>query len=138
MGEVFVQTFTPHHPSVQAARKLDYDLYFDQEVEFRRELDYPPFTHLVCVTLTGLSEQLVELTARELVRKLKPELAGHVICSDSAPAPLARAKGRYRFQVMLRAPKTREVTAPLRKVLDAFTWPRDVKHVVDVDAVSLM
>ncbi len=138
MGEVFVQTFTPHHPSVQAARRLDYEMMFDQEVEFRRELSYPPFTHLVCITVRGPSEQLVELTCRDLLRRLRPKLAESVICSDPSPAPIARVKGKYRFQVILRAFRTGDMTNPLREVLKGFMWPKDVKHVVDVDALSLL
>ena len=138
MGEVFVQTFTPHHSAVQAARQLNYDMMFDQEVEFRRELSYPPFTHLVCITLSGPSEQLVELTCRELMRQLRPLLSEAVISSDPAPAPIERVKRMYRFQLMLRAPRTKEITTPLRRVLDGFAWPKDVKHIVDVDALSLM
>lgn len=138
MGEVFVQTFTPHHSAIQAARQLNYDMMFDQEVEFRRELSYPPFTHLVCITLSGPSEQLVELTCRELIRRLRPRLSEAVISSDPAPAPIERVKGMYRFQLILRAPRTREITTPLREILHGFVWPKDVKHIVDVDALSLL
>ena len=138
MGEVFVQTFTPSNPSIQAARQQNYDLFYDQEIEFRRELKYPPFSRLVCITLTGPSEPLVELTAKELVRQLQSRLSEEIICSDPAPAPLAKARGNYRYQVMLRGPTAAAVTSPVRRAVEAFTWPRDVKHTVDVDALSLM
>ena len=137
-GEVFVQTFTPFHPAVQAARQLNYELMYDQEIEFRRELLYPPFAHLVCVNLSGSSEQLVSLTATTLVRRLQPLLGENVICSDPTPAPLARAKGKYRFQIMLRAPTTTAITRPLKHINDSFKWPKDVRHSVDVDALSLL
>jgi primosomal protein N' (replication factor Y) (superfamily II helicase) len=138
VGEVIVQTFSPFHPAIQAARRLDYDGFYDQEIEFRRELSYPPFTHLVCITLRGVNEDLVAFTALTLLRKLKPDLAAEVTVGEPTPAPIAKAKGEYRYQVILRAPRTGSVTEPLKALLKKFTWPEAVSWSVDVDAVSLL
>lgn len=138
MGEVIVQTFTPHHPAVQAARNLDYDGFFDQEVEFRRELQYPPFGHLICITLRGVKEELVQFSGVSFVKALQPHLPPTVQLGGPSPAPLAKAKGEYRYQVMLRAPATRQMTDPLKTVLRTFTWPEEVACAVDVDAQSLL
>lgn len=137
-GEVIVQTYTPFHPAIQAARRLDYDAFYDQEIEFRRELAYPPFSHLVCLHLRGANEQKVEFTGRVFVKELTAALTPRVRIAGPLPAPLARAHGLYRYQVLLRAPSTRLITDPLKKVLAAFKWPSDVKWSVDVDAVSLL
>jgi len=137
-GEVIVQTYTPFHPAIQAARQLDYDRFFDQEIEFRRELGYPPFTHLVCVTLKGPVNERVQAAATALAAALRPALDARVVLAGPAPAPLARAKGHYRHQLMLRAPLTRLITDPLKNVLGAFKCPPDVTYAVDVDAIALM
>ncbi|MFH0953070.1 MAG: primosomal protein N' [Verrucomicrobiota bacterium] len=137
-GEVIVQTYTPHHPAVQAARRLDYDGFFDQEIEFRRELTYPPFAHLVCVNLRGPVEERVAFAGNAFAKVLAPALSKDVLLAGPAPAPLARAKGQYRYQIMLRAPRTNSITAPLKKVLKDFKWPDDVTCAVDVDALSLL
>ncbi|MCP4302568.1 MAG: primosomal protein N', partial [Gammaproteobacteria bacterium] len=52
-GEVLVQTYTPHHPAIQFARRMDFDGFCDQELAFRKELFYPPYAHLTCITLRG-------------------------------------------------------------------------------------
>ena len=137
-GEVFVQTFTPHHPAIQAARRLDYTGFIDQEFESRRELSYPPFAHLVVLTMKGVSEQRIQFAGEEFVKQLQPRLGPQVILNGPMPAPLARAKGLYRFQILLRAPLTRQVTDPLRELLGTFKWPNDVECSVDVDALQMM
>ncbi len=137
-GEVIIQTYTPFHPAVQAARRLDYEGFFDQEIEFRKELGYPPFGHLVCLHLQGPGEAKVQFAGEALVRALKPKLPASVKLAGPTPAPLARARGQYRYQVLLRAPSTRSMTAPLKAVLETFKWPEDVRCIVDVDAVSLL
>ena len=138
VGEVIVQTFTPFHAAIQAARRLDYDGFFDQEIEFRRELGYPPFGHLVVITLRGLKEELVQFSGQSFARALQPRLGPDVLLAGPTPAPLARAKGEYRYQLMLRAPTTRSITGPLKEVQKTFTWPEDVAVAVDVDALSLL
>ncbi len=137
-GEVIVQTYTPFHPAIQAARRLDYEGFVDQEIEFRRELSYPPYAHLVCVTMKGLVEEKVSFSSEAFVKALRPELSKAVVLAGPAPAPLARAKGRYRYQVILRAPTTKLITAPLKKTMKTFKWPDGVTCAIDVDAVSLM
>ena len=75
------------------------------------------------------------VTATTLVRRLQPLLSDDVMCSEPTAAPLARAKGKFRFQIMLRAPTTKAITRPLRQVNDSFPWPKEVRHTVDVDAL---
>jgi primosomal protein N' (replication factor Y) len=105
MGEVIVQTFTPFHPSVQAARQLDYELFYDQEIEFRRELAYPPFAHLACITLSGPQEELVALTARTLARRLQPLRGPGGGSGRSAPGPRRPRQGQGQIPLPTHAPR---------------------------------
>jgi primosomal protein N' (replication factor Y) len=136
-GEVIVQTFTPFHPAIQAARQLDFTGFCEQEMEFRRELSYPPFAHLVCLTLRGVVEERVKFAGETFLKALAPKLDAAVVVGAPAPAPLARAEGRHRYQILLRAPRTVQITRPLRDELAAFRWPEDVECLVDVDPQSL-
>jgi len=137
-GEVIVQTSTPFHQAIQAARRLDYDGFCDQENEFRRELGYPPFGHLVCVGIKGMDQVKVTKAAEQFTAQLQPLLSSKVIVSGPAPAPLEKAKGQFRHQIILRAPTTRAITDSLKVVAREFHWPSGVSMVIDVDAVSLM
>jgi primosomal protein N' (replication factor Y) len=137
-GEVIVQTSTPFHQAIQAARRLDYDGFCDQENEFRRELGYPPFGHLVCVGIKGMDQTKVAKAAEQFAAQLQPLLSSQVIVSGPAPAPLEKAKGQFRHQIMLRAPTTKAITESLKVVAREFRWPSGVSVYIDVDAVSLM
>jgi len=133
-----VQTFTPFHAAVQAARRLDYEGFCDKEFEYRRELGYPPFGHLVCVSVKGAARERVEAAVESFAGQLKPLLPATVVLAGPAVAPLERAKGLYRFQMILRAPVTRTILEALKPALRAFRWPAGVSASVDVDAVSVM
>ena len=137
-GEVIVQTYTPFHVAIQAARRVDYEGFCDQELEFRRELSYPPFARLMCMTFRGASEEKVSFYAATVARRVKKTVEDKVIVSDPAPAPLSKAKGQYRYQVMLRSPSARAMTGPVADVLRDIKFPKGMTCSVDVDALSLL
>jgi primosomal protein N' (replication factor Y) len=137
-GEVIIQTYTPFDRAVQAARRTDFEGFCDQEIEFRRELSYPPFSHLVCLTIKGASEQKVCFCSSAFMKKLRQELSRRVMASEPCPAPLSKAKGFYRYQIMLRCPSVKLITEPVRDVLGDFKWPDGISCSVDVDAISLL
>src|SRR5438105_822759 len=70
-GEVFVQSFTPFHPAIQHARRHDFAGFYEQEIEFRKELGYPPFARIALLTLKGRNEQKVQFAAEHLKRELE-------------------------------------------------------------------
>lgn len=137
-GEVIVQTYTPFHVAVQAARRNDYEGFCDQEIEFRRELKYPPFAHLICVTLRGASEEKTAFFSGALADRLRPRLPAEAIVAGPAPAPLARAKGYYRYQIMLRHGSAMPMIRPLKELLRDLRLPKGIACSVDVDAISLL
>jgi len=137
-GEVFVQSFTPFSPSIQHARHHDFDGFWEQEIEFRRQWDYPPFSHLVLIVIRSTHQQRAEFSAQTLHRRLKDALPAGVTLSEPAPAPLEKSHGSYRFHLMLRTRAIQRLSRHLRDVLDKLTFPEDVFVTVDVDAYQLL
>ena len=137
-GEVLIQTYAPFHPAVQSSRNADYDTFFDQEIEMRREMRYPPFTRLTTVLFKGEVELEVDTVSKDFAAQLKAVLPASVRLTGPAPAPLAKAKGMHRAQLMLWAATAREYVAPLRGLLKTFKVPKSVTVSVNVDALSLM
>ena len=135
-GEVFVQTFTPFSPSIQFARHHDFDGFWEQEIEFRRQWEYPPFTHLILIALRSPHQGRAQFSTETLARRLKEDLPPGTILGDPAPAPLEKSHGSFRFQIMLRTRQVQRLTRHIRAVLDKLTFPEDVIVAVDVDATS--
>ncbi|MEI9866058.1 MAG: primosomal protein N' [Limisphaerales bacterium] len=80
-GEVFVQAFTPFHPAIQYARRHDFVGFYDQEIEFREQLKYPPASRVALLTLKGRNEEKVKFSAEHLKQELEKTLG-----SAAAPA----------------------------------------------------
>jgi primosomal protein N' len=57
---------------------------------------------------------------------------------DAMPSPQAKAKGEFRYQILLRATAAQALRHPLRQVVEEFKSVGDVALAVDVDAVRVM
>ena len=77
-GRSLRATFTPFSPSIQYARHHDFDGFWEQEIEFRRQWDYPPFTHLVLIVVRSAHQARAEFSAETLHRRLKEALPAGV------------------------------------------------------------
>ena len=135
-GEVIVQTFTPHSPSIQYARRHDFDGFCEQEMEFRRHFQYPPFAHCAVLTARSNHERRAEFTLQTLHLRLQENLPAGVLLGDPLPSPLVKAHGQFRFQLMLRSPRARPLTRHVQAVLARTTLPEDVTVVFDMDAIN--
>ena len=137
-GEVIVQTFTPEHPAIKAACSMDYTRFLEQELAQRRELCYPPFARLMNIVLESMNEELLAEQAALFAENLRGTLTKDVLVSGPAPAPLARIKGKYRYQILLRARSASAMNLPVKTVVREFKLPRGVSVAVDMDALSLL
>jgi primosomal protein N' (replication factor Y) len=104
-GRVVIQTFLPQHYAVALAQTHDYPRFYREEIARRRPHGWPPFRELVQLAFTGRRAQSVEHAAHALAG-----LAKTVPCDDPseavevlgpAPAPLARIRDEFRWQLLL-------------------------------------
>ncbi|MBU6398790.1 MAG: primosomal protein N' [Verrucomicrobia bacterium] len=139
-GEVIVQAFTPFHPAIQFARRHDFDGFYEQEIEFRQQLHYPPLSRMALLTLRGRNEDKVKFTADYVRRELdqaRDSVPG-LIVAGPGPAPLQRAETYYRYQIMLRTGQMTKLSRRLATLVASWKLPEDISLVIDVDPVDLM
>ncbi len=107
-GQVILQTFLPEHYVIQAASRHDYQSFYQQELEYRRQLHYPPFSRLVRLEYRHPDPMHAEASANAMGSELhtwlieenrtETELVGPTPCFFS------RLGGMYRWQIVLRGP----------------------------------
>lgn len=137
-GEVIVQSFTPFHAAIQYARRHDFVGFYEQELEFREQLKYPPVSRAAMLTIRGRNEDKVRLSAEHLKRELEKELADwkDLILAGPAPSPLLKAETFYRYQIMLRTRQMAKLSQRLAKLLELLKFPEDIRLTVDIDPVN--
>lgn len=137
-GHVVVQTYTPYHPALQHALKHDVDGFCAEELPDRLALGFPPATHMVLVHVRGADQGLAEATAAEVLGRLQPQLPPQVVVAGPLPAPIAKIRGQYRYQITLRGGDIRLVGKVLREAVLGRRFPKDTDVVIDVDPRSLL
>ncbi|HHW92678.1 MAG TPA: primosomal protein N' [Firmicutes bacterium] len=101
-GKVVVQTYNPDHYSIQAACRQDYRAFYQKEIQYRKDLAYPPFSQLVSMVVSAADEGKTAKAAAQLKRKLRTELPSTCRIYGPGPAPLARVRGKYRYQIVVK------------------------------------
>jgi primosomal protein N' (replication factor Y) len=99
-GQVFIQTFNPHHPVVDDVVAADYRHLFDQQIQERRVFRYPPFYRLIEITLRHREASVVDTAAAWLAIQLKATFANRVMGPEY---PLvSRVRALYLKRITLR------------------------------------
>ena len=138
-GEVIIQAFTPFHPAIQFSRRHDFAGFYEQEIEFREQLKYPPLSRVALLTLRGRNEDKVKFSADHLRRELERALVSlpDLILAGPAAAPLAKAESHYRYQLMLRTRHMTRLSQLLASLHETLALPKDVQLIIDIDPVNL-
>jgi primosomal protein N' (replication factor Y) len=129
---VVVQSYTPEHYAIQAASRHDYDGFFTEEIDFRRQHRYPPFVRLARYLHRNRNDDACAKAADQMARKLARHARERGVSMDllgPAPAFASRVRGEYQWQVVLRSPD-------LESLLDGI--PVDPGWTVDIDPQSLL
>jgi len=131
-GRVIIQTYCPENYAIQAASRHDYDLFYQQEIAYRRRLHNPPFSRLACLTFSHSSENTCQEEASRMKRLLQEEIDRRGIDNLSligpAPAFVHKLRGRFRWQLILRG-------ADLAAFLSEIPLPKG--WVIDIDPIGI-
>jgi len=141
VGKVLIQTYHPYHYALRHASAQDYVGFYEEEIRHRQNHTYPPFVALASLLVHGADLARVKSEAVELRKELdraNPERAARIL--GPAPAPLARLKGEYRVQLLIKCRNRRE----LRKIIDEALKALNERKInlrsinVEIDPVSIM
>jgi len=139
-GRVLMQAFRTTEPAVVYAAAHDYHGFAQGELARREALSFPPHARLCALRLQGNVEARVQAAAERLAgraRELQRRGGDPVDVLGPAPAPIARLRGKHRFQLLLRAPEHGAIHR-LCRALGEVPLPSGVELAADVDPVALL
>jgi primosomal protein N' (replication factor Y) len=154
-GRAFLQTWQKEHPVLRALISGDFERFYREETQARREAGLPPFGRLAALVVSGPDRGATEAHARELAgagalvraELVRAELTrgentssiSDIIVLGPAEAPLAVLRGRSRFRLLVKAPRRADLQGFLRRMLAAAPSPKGgVRVAVDVDPQSFL
>lgn len=162
-GRVILQTSLPMHHVMQAVAAHDPARFYEEEMQARRLLGYPPVQHLIYLTVSGKDRQQTELAAQRWVSELHKILSVHLSATPSGLAsaqqslsadpqsqgvavlgPVAAtgvgSRGALGWHVMVKGGDRTAMRDEVRRSLETMerAYPgRTLKFSVDVDPVDM-
>jgi primosomal protein N' (replication factor Y) len=136
-GRVLVQTYNPQHPAIECLRGHDYEGFVKGELARRQDAQYPPFSRMIAVRLDGPDETQVRAAAAEAAARARAVAGTSVRVLGPAEAPIARLRGRTRWQIWLSGAERAPVSRCARAAAE-ISLPRDLRLAIDVDPQSVL
>ena len=129
---MIIQTYSPEDFAIQTAARHDYAGMYRQEITYRRQLIYPPFTGLASLIYVHTNDEACHREAERMKRLLISEIDARGVSGvgviGPAPAFIHRLRGRYRWQIVMRGPDLPGFLADI---------PIPQGWIIDIDPVGL-
>lgn len=135
-GNVIIQSYNPDNFSIVCSKKQDYDMFYETEIELRRQLKYPPFCDIILIGLTSTNLKEIEEESNKIYKFLKSNLNKEEFnVLRPMPAPIDKIQNRYRWRIIIKGNMTNKANEVLNKALKEFYKQnkKQTRVVIDVN-----
>ncbi len=146
-GKVVLQTFNPNHFTILAAREQDFKRFYLNEIHFRKILNYPPFSRLVQLKISGKNKEKTSAFAKDFgicvtaLQQSRDQFIQNVEILGPIEAPLSRIARKYRWQILLKSPNASFLHSFINLLIHNEKTRlnnRQVKVTIDVDPYMML
>lgn len=137
-GKVIIQSYSPERESIAYAVKSQTEEFYENELESRKILGFPPYTRLLRLVFRSLDRNAAEKACSDAASILRKKAGNTTDVLGPAECPLAKVGGNYRWQILLRADSSSLVRKTASELLYHYTPDRNVYIEVDPDPVNML
>lgn len=138
-GEVVIQTFNPDHYALTFAKHHDYEGFYHQEMSIRHAAEFPPYYYAIQIQCAHPDENEVALQTAKIAAWLRKQLPEDVLVLGPSPKAIAKLKGKYYFQMLLKMKNESEADAVLTDLVQrSQNAEKDLQLEVRRNPVSFM
>lgn len=122
-GRVIIQTYNPDNYAIEYAKAQDYDLFYNTEIELRKQLKYPPFCDIIVIDMSAKNLYELKKVAKELHTYLKQRVVNEkfgLLLYSPVPSPIDKIKDRYRWRMIIKCKYDKRVNNLLIDALEEF------------------
>jgi len=132
--KLIIQTAVPDNYCLKAARKMDFKRFYQEEIKTRRELNFPPFRHLIAIMMRGAKENVLFEEANRIYKELKEsnkKRSVEILEPQSDIIP--KLRGKYRFTLLVKGKDVKGMTAFIKETLKFLKKKSGMMISVNVD-----
>lgn len=133
-GHVYIQTFAPTHPVINALKTFNRDAFLDLELNNRHFGQLPPFSRQASLIVSGENETQVKQVCNQLFQHTPSH--DQITVFGPAPAQLFKLRGKYRYRFLVQGPKHTLLQPYIQGWLENMNLPKSIKLTIDIDPLS--
>ena len=132
-GRGIVQTYQPEHYAVEFAKNHDYESFYNDEINIRKQLKNPPFNDLILIMMQGDKEEGVIYELGRIANRLRSR---GLSVMGPVPAPYSRIKNKYRWRVIIKHQDATQLLDLLHTISDYYA-KSDNQLFIDINPNSM-
>ncbi len=133
-----IQAYNMQNFILKSFMASDFNIFYEEEIKNRKELFYPPFSHLVNIIVSGKDENLVKSDINRLFSAISSKETSDFLLLGPSQAPFYRLNQHYRWHILVKTKKIMQFTIFLGKILAGFKKNESNKIITDVDPVWIL
>ncbi len=142
-GKVIFQSYNPQNIALLNAQAQDYAAFYENEIEMRKEFNYPPFMKIIRIILSSKTGYRVEHASVEIAERLrdfieKQSLPEKIIVLGPSACVLEKIKGEYRYNILIKNALEDKGHEIVLRFLRTVILPKDIKMIVDADPTDIL
>ena len=139
-GHVFAETIYPDHYIWNYIKNNDYEGFIEEELSWRSQLGFPPFTRMITVRISGKDEEKTNNFADQCFEIINNFVEGSsmedVLVYPPEEPMLSKVQNRFRKNISITFPKNSRIAANLKKYLWNLPERSGITVTYDVDPIS--
>ncbi len=142
-GKVIFQTYNCENVFLKNAQEQNFEDFYENEIELRQMLDYPPFSKMIRIILSSKNELRAQKSASEIEFALcdylkKLSLDEEILLLGPSPCVINKIKEEYRFNILIKNKLGFNGHKTILRFLKSIKLPDDIKMVVDIDPSDIL
>ncbi len=134
LGNVVIQGFNINHYSIVAASKCDYKGFYNEEVNIRKRLGYPPYNNLCLIKISSSSYDTVSKEANKVANYLKENIPNVLGPSVSS---IPKINNIYYMQILIKYKKSDILYEHLKYIKNVYINNKNVKVEIDINPLRI-
>ena len=139
-GKVIIQTYNPENFAIECSQKQNFDMFYETEIELRRQLKYPPFCDIISIGLTDIDEFKIKNVSNKIYNNLNNNIKAQNVMLQvykPLPCPIDKIKNRYRWRIILKGKLNNKIIDIINNsIQDVGT--KTTRIIVDTNPTNLM
>ncbi|TGM38925.1 primosomal protein N' [Leptospira biflexa] len=137
-GEVIIQSNDPEHPVLKMAKEQNYPAFFEWELQFRKDLFYPPFARLARLVFRSKYEEVANKQSVVYGELIKEKKEDSIVMLGPSQCPFYKIDNNYRYHILLKAKSITALRNLLKETKQTFKLDSKCYIEYDLDPMELV